>query len=81
MIWVLIAVALALIWFAAFVDVVRRHDLGTWPKVAWSLVLLLVPLVGLAIYLIARPAGATHEYHLSDSAALNDERLRGQHPF
>jgi hypothetical protein len=44
MIWVLIAVAPALIWFAAFVDVVRRRD-------------------------------------LSDSAALNDERLRGQHPF
>ena len=39
-----------------FIDIFNRDDIGLG-KLLWSLIVLLVPLVGLAIYWLARPAG------------------------
>ena len=40
----------------AFIDNFRRHDHGGWAKAGWALVIVLIPLLGTLIYLIARPA-------------------------
>ena len=50
--WVMIV--FAVIW--AFIDNFRRHDHSGWAKAGWTLVIILLPLLGTCIYLIARPA-------------------------
>lgn len=44
-IWILITV---------FMDIFRSRDIGGWAKAGWFLLVLLLPLVGVLIYLIAR---------------------------
>jgi hypothetical protein len=48
------AVFFAVIW--AFIDNFRRRDHSGWAKAGWALVILILPLLGTFIYLIARPA-------------------------
>ncbi|MGZ4718017.1 MAG: PLDc N-terminal domain-containing protein [Acidimicrobiales bacterium] len=50
--WVMIV--FAVIW--AFIDNFRRHDHSGWAKAGWTLVIILLPLLGTCIYLIARPS-------------------------
>jgi phospholipase D-like protein len=52
----LIGIVLLLIWILALVDIIRRRDLGTGAKVLWALLVLIVPIIGLIIYFVARPA-------------------------
>jgi hypothetical protein len=56
---VLIAIPLLLIWVLTVVDIVRRHDLSASRKVLWALVVLLVPIVGVIVYFVARPPQPT----------------------
>jgi hypothetical protein len=56
---VLIAIPLLLIWALTLVDLVRRHDLNGWRKVLWALVVLLVPVLGVIVYFVARPPQPT----------------------
>jgi hypothetical protein len=56
---VLIAIPLLLIWVLTLVDLMRRHDLKGSRKVLWALAVLLVPVVGVIVYFIARPPQAT----------------------
>src|SRR4051812_13728069 len=45
------------VWFwlliKVFADVFRRHDISGWRKFAWSLFVIVVPLLGVLCYLIA----------------------------
>ena len=60
MFWVILwwafvfAIFFDVIW--AFIDNFRRHDHSGWAKAGWALLILIVPLFGTLIYLIARPA-------------------------
>jgi hypothetical protein len=56
---VLIAIPLLLIWVLTLVDLVRRHDLSGGRKVLWALFVLLVPIVGVIVYFVARPPQPT----------------------
>jgi Phospholipase_D-nuclease N-terminal len=47
-------VVFAVIW--AFIDNFRRHDHSGFAKAGWALVIIILPLLGTLIYLIARPA-------------------------
>ncbi len=40
----------------AFIDNFRRRDHSGWAKAGWALVIIILPLLGTLIYLIARPA-------------------------
>jgi ABC-type dipeptide/oligopeptide/nickel transport system permease component len=53
---VMFTIFFAVIW--AFIDNFRRHDHGGWAKAGWALVILVIPLVGTLIYLVARPTDA-----------------------
>ena len=81
MLWVLLAIVWVMVWVIAMVDIVRRHDLLWWAKVLWALTILVIPVVGLAVYYIVRPKDPHGSPHMPESADLNDERLRGTHPF
>jgi hypothetical protein len=56
---VLIAIPLLLIWVLTLVDLFRRHDLSTGRKVLWALVVLVLPVIGVIIYFVARPPQPT----------------------
>ena len=43
---------LDLIWI--FIDIFRSRDLSGWAKALWFLFVLLIPLIGVLVYLIAR---------------------------
>jgi hypothetical protein len=38
-----------------FADIFMRDDLGGWAKAGWVLLIVILPLFGILIYLIARP--------------------------
>ena len=46
-----------LIWMfiGVFADIFRRNDLSWWWKAGWIFLIFIVPLIGILIYLIARP--------------------------
>jgi Phospholipase_D-nuclease N-terminal len=55
---IIAAVALFLVlWVRAVLDVYRRNDLSGSAKAAWSIIMLVLPFVGLAAYTLmaARP--------------------------
>ena len=61
--WTILEVFLWVIWFwvliMVFIDIFRSPDLSSWGKTLWFLFVLLIPLVGVLVYLIAR--GAPHD--------------------
>ena len=40
--------------FVVFGDIFRRHDIGGWAKAGWSVLIIVFPLLGVLIYMIAQ---------------------------
>lgn len=66
----LLNIFFTMLWFFLFVgwiyllvmlvtDVFRSHDLNGWAKALWTLFILILPVLGAIIYLIARGEGMT----------------------
>jgi glucan phosphoethanolaminetransferase (alkaline phosphatase superfamily) len=51
----LIYIPLIYIWVFALFDIFNRVDLGGWAKALWVIFVLILPLLGMLIYFIARP--------------------------
>jgi len=68
------------IWIAitALIDIFRRHDLSGWSKAAWTVLIVVLPWVGVLIYLIINHAGmAERRYREAASAqAQFDQYVR-----
>ena len=83
MLLTLLAIVWFMIWLLGLVDIARRADLRTSSKVLWALAVIFVPVIGVLVYLVARPAGATR-YAPPDSYALEGdasyETIRDRHP-
>ena len=64
------------IWIAidVFADIFRSHDLSGWAKAAWVLFIVLVPFVGVLVYLIAR--GSKMEAHAMGIRREQDAAVR-----
>jgi Short C-terminal domain/Phospholipase_D-nuclease N-terminal len=58
-IWLLITV---------FVDIFRSHDMGGWAKALWAIFIIVLPFLGVFVYLIAR-GGKMHERQAHEVAA------------
>lgn len=60
------------IWIAVGVifDIFRSRDLSNWAKAAWVLLILVLPWIGVLVYLIAR-GHTMHEHQVDDQAQLN----------
>jgi len=43
--------------FLVFADIFRRHDESGWIKVLWIIFIIVVPFVGVFVYLIAENSG------------------------
>ena len=76
--WTILEIFLWIIWIwiliYVFIDIFRSHDLSGWAKALWFLFVLLIPLVGVLVYLIAR-GGKMHE-HAVQEAQQQDEAAR-----
>ena len=64
-IWLLIVV---------FSDIFRSHDMGGWAKAAWVIGIIILPYLGVFIYLIAR--GHKMAEHAQQAAAAQDAAAR-----
>ena len=60
MLWFFIWVLWIVLVFRIILDIFRNHDLGGWAKAAWLILVILVPLLGVVVYLIA------HGGHMAD---------------
>jgi uncharacterized membrane protein YhaH (DUF805 family) len=67
---------------AAIVDVIRRPDLHGGAKTLWILLLLIVPVIGVIVYVIARPSivdfGDDPAKAKKAASAVASERARDQ---
>src|SRR5436309_13480494 len=59
MLWVFVLTMVIWMFIAAFGDIFRRRDHSGWAKAGWTLLIFAIPLIGILIYFIARPADAT----------------------
>jgi hypothetical protein len=52
--------AILAIWLfiAIFADIFTRPDLSGWEQAGWVLLIFILPVIGILIYLIARPSEA-----------------------
>jgi hypothetical protein len=48
--------------------VFRSHDLGGWAKALWAIFIIVIPFLGVFVYLIAR-GGKMHERQAQEAAA------------
>jgi predicted membrane channel-forming protein YqfA (hemolysin III family) len=71
--WVLV------IWMfiAVFADIFRRNDLSGWAKVGWILLIFIVPLIGILIYVIARPKMTEQDRQMMMEAQERERRASG----
>ena len=46
--------------FMVFIDIFRSHDMGGWAKGLWVIFIIVMPYLGVLVYLIAR-GGKMHE--------------------
>jgi hypothetical protein len=56
---VFIWISVIIMYVHVVIDIFRSHDLSGWGKAGWLVVLLVLPLIGLLIYVIARGPAMT----------------------
>jgi len=55
--------------FRVFADLFRRHDVSGWGKAAWIVLMIVLPFLGVLIYLIAQGRGmADRDVHQARAA-------------
>ena len=71
--WTMIVFFVWIMWFwllfTVFADIFRRHDLSGWGKTGWLIFTIVLPFLGVFVYLITQNNGMTER---------NLERARGQ---
>src|SRR5215471_14146515 len=76
--WTILMVFLWVIWFwiliTIFIDLFRSRDLSGWEKALWFIFVLLLPLIGVLVYLIAR--GSKMQQHAQRDAQVQDQQFR-----
>jgi len=59
--WTMLVFFLWILWFwllfTVFADVFRRHDISGWAKAAWVIFVIILPFLGVFIYLIVESKG------------------------
>jgi ABC-type multidrug transport system fused ATPase/permease subunit len=77
--WTIVMIFLWVIWFwvviTVFIDIFRSDDLSGGAKMLWFLFVLILPLVGVLVYLIAR--GGKMQERSVRQAQRQEEQFRG----
>jgi hypothetical protein len=71
-------VAWLLLLFRIFWDIFRRHDIGGWGKAAWCVFVIVLPFLGVFVYLIAEGSKMARRdmEHAAASRAEFDSYIR-----
>jgi hypothetical protein len=76
--WTILYFFILILWltivFRVIWDIFRSHDLGGWGKAGWLLFILVLPVLGVFVYLVAR-GGSMHERDVRVAQA-QDQALR-----
>jgi hypothetical protein len=76
--WTIFEIFLWVIWFwiliTVFIDIFRSPDLSGWGKALWFLFVLIIPLIGVLVYLIVR--GGKMQEHGMQAAQQQDAEVR-----
>lgn len=70
-IWIVISV---------FMDNFRRTDHSGWAKAGWTVLIVCLPLLGVLIYMIARPRMTEQDKQLMEEYEKQRQRLAGATP-
>ena len=64
--------------FVVFGDLFRRHDIGGWGKAGWTVFVIILPFLGVLIYLIAegKGMGERSQKEMADAKAASDAYVR-----
>jgi len=64
--------------FVVFGDLFRRHDIGGWGKAGWTVFVIILPFLGVLIYLIAegKGMGERSQKEMTDAKAASDAYVR-----
>ena len=62
---------------AIFSDIFRRNDLGGGKKAMWIFFIIFLPLLGILIYMIARPKMTEQDKQLMEEAQARQQRAAG----
>jgi Short C-terminal domain/Phospholipase_D-nuclease N-terminal len=57
MVWLFLWIAWIFLLFRVIADIFRSHDMSGWGKALWAIFVVVVPFLGVFIYLIARGQG------------------------
>lgn len=74
MLWFFLFIAWLWLLFSVFGDIFRSRDLSGWAKALWTLFIIVLPLLGVLIYLVARGAGMAER--TVEARQRHDEALR-----
>ncbi len=74
MMWFFLWVLWFFLLFRVIMDIFRSRDLGGWGKAGWTIFVIVLPFLGVLVYLIAR-GGKMHERDVAQATA-QDEALR-----
>lgn len=58
--------------FRAFADLFGRHDISGWAKTGWAILIIVIPLVGVCIYLLSQGRG------VAEREAAKVQRSQGE---
>lgn len=76
--WAVLWISLWFLWIwlviSVFIDIFRSGDLSGWLKAIWCLFVLIVPVIGVLVYLVAR--GGTMQQRRADDIAARDAASR-----
>jgi hypothetical protein len=68
--WIFAFVIFFWLLIAVFGDIFRSHDLSGWGKALWSIFIVVMPYIGIFVYLIVR-GGKMHERALQNQQAAD----------
>ena len=80
--WDVLVIFAFVIWFwmliVVFGDIFRRHDIGGWAKAGWIILVIVLPYLGVFIYIIAEHSGMAErsEQQLQAQQAATDQYIR-----
>ena len=65
---------------SVFGDILRREDLSGWGKAGWIFLIVVLPFLGILIYMIVRPKMTAQDRRMISEMQERERRLAGYSP-
>ena len=77
LLWIYLVFIVIMMFIRVFSDIFTRENLSGWGKAGWMLVIFAFPLIGILIYMIARPKNTEQDKRMMQQAQAVQSRLVG----